>query len=653
MDGLKPLCDRETILDAFRLIVGAGQLTELRALTATTGTDRWPHTASGYFDDAEKLATAVESIKTAKGIYFVPNPIDEALLARAENRIRKTPKGESTQDTNITRRKWLLVDTDPQRASGISSTDAEHELSIERSRAIFGHLREQGWPAPIAADSGNGFHLLYRIDLPTEDDGLVERCLKALAERFDDDAVKVDQTVFNPARIWKLYGTLACKGDDTAERPHRMSRILHAPELLDVTPAELLRALADEVPQPAQPARRHDQDFAPFDIDAFIMRHGLDVDGPHDWRGNQGTGRKWMLNQSPMCEHGGDGPYIVQHASGAITAKCHHNSCSWTWTELRERLEPREEYRPPTRTVANQPDEPPPPKTEGTTIQEAAVEYLVSLESGSQNLIELGIGDLDYSLGGGVAPGEMVVIAARPSHGKSAVALQCLDECAKNGLPGLIISEEMSVAAIGKRAIQYASNTPEEHWRHESVAVGKQLDKHYQASEPVYIEVGCRTPERAAATIEHYANNGVKVVVVDYAQLLVGKGKGRYEQVTEMSMALRQAAHSTGVVLLVLCQLNRAVETRNEFVPKMHDLKESGQIEQDADVIVFLVWPHRIDSSNDPKQFQVYVAKNRNRGIMQAAFRCSFNPSRQMFTQQAGDVFEAPNLRYDFGEFGA
>ena len=86
----------------------------------------------------------------------------------------------------------------------------------------------QGWPDPIVGNSGNGAHCLYRVELPTSDGDLVKRCLQGLARRFDDDLVKIDQAVFNPARIWKLYGTVSRKGDSVPERPHRLARILEA-----------------------------------------------------------------------------------------------------------------------------------------------------------------------------------------------------------------------------------------------------------------------------------------------------------------------------------------------------------------------------------------------------------------------------------------
>jgi hypothetical protein len=93
-------------------------------------------------------------------------------------------------------------------------------------------LRDQGWPEPVVGDSGNGYHLLYRIDLPNDRGSLelVKGVLEALAFKFSDEAVEVDTTTCNAARIWKLYGTTARKGDDAGDRPHRRSRLLKVPE---------------------------------------------------------------------------------------------------------------------------------------------------------------------------------------------------------------------------------------------------------------------------------------------------------------------------------------------------------------------------------------------------------------------------------------
>jgi hypothetical protein len=358
MASTKGRHDASEIARAYHLLIGDGNVTEVRALDAQRGGDYRPGTLFGYFDNAEALAAAVATITSAKGIYFVPNAVNPALLARAANRLKTAGKGELTQDTDIVARRWFLIDADAIRAAGISATDVEHRAALDRIRQIVEELRwNQGWPLPITADSGNGGHAMYRIELPADDGGLVERGLQALAARFTDGAVKVDTVVHNPARIWKLAGTLVCKGDDTPERPWRMARTLRIPEPLQVVQADLLQALAAEAPQPKPQTLPRDGDVhrgpdEAFNVEAFVRRHALDANGPEPWNGHQGPGRRWVFRQSPLCDHHDGAAYILEHASGAVSAGCHHASCSWTWHDLRERFEPRAE-RPARSTAAS------------------------------------------------------------------------------------------------------------------------------------------------------------------------------------------------------------------------------------------------------------------------------------------------------------
>lgn len=264
-------------------------------------------------------------------------------------------------------------------------------------------------------------------------------------------------------------------------------------------------------------------------------------------------------------------------------------------------------------------------------LEDAARGYLKATSEGKETLIELGLPDVDYALAGGVEPGEMVILAARPSHGKSTVALQIIHHVTSNGIPAAMISEEMSASALGKRVIQFASIVPQEHWRQSSSQVEAELDRHFKQRAKCIVIESCRTADRAVEAIRDVVkNDGVKLVVVDYAQLLTSRGNGRYEQVTQTSMKLRQVASETKAILVVLCQLSRSIESRPKFVPVMADLKDSGQLEQDADVVMFLVWPHRIDSANEPGEYLFFIAKNRNRAILESSLRCKFKPSRQM-----------------------
>ena len=209
-------------------------------------------TISGYFSDSERMAQEVEGLEALHfpGVYRTLNPVNPALLARADNKLKKYVE-YATSDADIVCRRWLIADFDPKRPAGISSSDAEHAAALELARRMRDALAGEGWPEPIFADSGNGAHLLYPIELPNDPEAtdLVKRCLRALAARFNTDLVAVDEGMYNASRICKVYGTTARKGDNTEDRPHRVSRILEAPSSLIPVPIELLNQLAAQAPE--------------------------------------------------------------------------------------------------------------------------------------------------------------------------------------------------------------------------------------------------------------------------------------------------------------------------------------------------------------------------------------------------------------------
>ena len=191
------------------------------------------HTVSGYFNDRAKLATAIEQAGAKYRdacVYYVLNPLNPALHGRAYNRLKDWATN-TTADADITRRRWLPVDLDPVRPAGISSSDEEHGAAIARARVI-GREMLTKWGSAVFADSGNGAHLLYEIDLPNDQEALafVSGALAELNRRYSDQTVKIDVTSANAARIWKAYGTVAHKGDSIPGRSHRLSRILEVPE---------------------------------------------------------------------------------------------------------------------------------------------------------------------------------------------------------------------------------------------------------------------------------------------------------------------------------------------------------------------------------------------------------------------------------------
>jgi putative DNA primase/helicase len=327
--------DRDTVLRTVELLYEPGEIIEVRVLR-----DGAPP-LTGFFDNQESLVAEVEKIEGARGIYITPNPVNGELFARSPNKVTVARSGECSSDSDIVTRRFLLIDVDPVRPTNLSATDAEKDAAFAILMLVASFLSELGFPPPIVADSGNGGHLIYRIDLPTNDEGLVRAVLKRLDELFSDSGAKVDTSVHNPARIWKLYGTLARKGKSTAERPHRMARIISAPEQLQIVDEATLRAFAGPAVVTTSTSSKPDDvpSRSSFDVDAFIQKYDLKVDGPTDW---QDGGRKWKMKHSPMCSHHNDGPFIVQFSNGAISAGCHHDSCKgkWGWHDLRFMFDP-------------------------------------------------------------------------------------------------------------------------------------------------------------------------------------------------------------------------------------------------------------------------------------------------------------------------
>ncbi len=322
------------------LLAGPGQVVEIRALAENA-------THSGYFSDYAALAQyagALDADPAVHGIYVTLNRVNPSLLSRRANRIkmRLARTDSTTSDAEIIRRRWFPVDIDPVRPSGVSSTDIEHEAALAMAGRVCAWLGELGFPEPVRADSGNGAHLLYRIDLPNDPASLalVKQGLAVLNAIFSDETATVDAANSNAGRIWKLYGTVARKGDNTPERPHRRSRILSVPDRLDVVSGELLEKLGGAL-SPAEEQARPVTGATP-DLGRWLAGHGINVRSEKSFCG----GTLYTLARCPFSSAHTDGAYAIQFANGAIHAGCHHASCGGgkqRWQELREQCETKEE----------------------------------------------------------------------------------------------------------------------------------------------------------------------------------------------------------------------------------------------------------------------------------------------------------------------
>jgi hypothetical protein len=222
LDSYKPAERiRIQIRGALARLFPPGDVVELRAF-------KGKQVKSGYFNDLDVLAEeAVKLDKREWQLFVTLNEIDEALLqAGVTNQVQT--KSETTADRDIIRRRWLLVDLDPVRPSNRPASHKEKIATFVRAQEVKDYLKAQGWPVPLMADSGNGWHLLYPLDLPNDELSkvLVRGVLDVLASMFDDEKVKIDTAVHNASRITRLYGTMNRKGDeDTTHYPHRRSNM--------------------------------------------------------------------------------------------------------------------------------------------------------------------------------------------------------------------------------------------------------------------------------------------------------------------------------------------------------------------------------------------------------------------------------------------
>lgn len=255
-------------------------------------------------------------------------------------------------------------------------------------------------------------------------------------------------------------------------------------------------------------------------------------------------------------------------------------------------------------------------KKQPKTIYELALErtqYYEALKRGEvQPGIKTQIPKLDLYLAGGLREQDLIILAARPSTGKSSLAQQIARTISAQGFVTLFLSMEMSEKQITDRGIanighiNYGKLKTGDLEKAEWSQVVEALEemKNYQF----------RIDDQAALTITDIRAKarsipGLKFLVLDYLQLCQGNADNRNYQIEEISRGLKQIAKDLNITVLALSQLNRQVEQRSNKKPNMSDLRDSGAIEQDADVIMFL-WPVH-DFNDGRKLIGLNIAKNR------------------------------------------
>lgn len=242
-----PSPDVEEIRRAFNLLKSPGEAVELRSPASDEGT------RAGFYGDSEELIKDTHDLSALAGVKNVYWTLQRLKPTQAQNRCAgHAGFGVLTRDEQVEKYLWLPIDFDPVRNcldQAVSSTDAEKAAAFALADVVRAWLAHRGFTSALC-DSGNGAHLLVRIDLAVNASSvrLIESLLKGIAAKFQDSAVKIDTGVFNPSRIWKVYGTVARKGPHTPERPWRVARIIDAPQLA-VASEDMLRGLPSDLPK--------------------------------------------------------------------------------------------------------------------------------------------------------------------------------------------------------------------------------------------------------------------------------------------------------------------------------------------------------------------------------------------------------------------
>lgn len=296
---------------------------------------------AGDWQSVENTVKSMFEVYHQNNIYFVLNQIDEDCYSREQYRQIHTNCKITTNDNDIVRRKWVLIDFDPVRRTGVSSTDEQLELAYKKATEVYNWLTMQGFMRMVVAMSGNGYHILIPIDIANnrETAKAVEYFLKSMSMFFSDESIDIDKKVFNASRICKLYGTLASKGQSTERNPHRMSRLIQVPSPIvpnDFSLIEKIASVAQAAEKP-QTTYRQGQPYKKFELEEWLNDHGIGYK-----RETYNGSSKFVLDHCPFNpEHKGKDAVIFQGDDGAISFHCFHNSCDGkTWRDVRLMYEP-------------------------------------------------------------------------------------------------------------------------------------------------------------------------------------------------------------------------------------------------------------------------------------------------------------------------
>ena len=448
------------------------------------------NTYSGYFTNIDTLIAQLRPLLDhnnyqyygAMQAYFTLNEVNEDLYSREQRDVFVKKPKSTTTDGDIVRRRFVLIDLDPQRSAGISASNEEFEKAHMKCVDVYKYLLANGFKEPIITVSGNGYHCYVPCDMPNDDEHneLIKKFLQSLSNIFGGDDVEVDEKVFNPARIDKLIGTWAKKGADSKERPWRISKILKVPSDLTPNDDECFKKIADllpqEEPKPQQQRRTYQGNNQPFDLPTWLTQHGIVYREK-----KSGDATVYELEWCPWVDTHSDrkkwDSALFVDVQGKITFNCTHSHCKGkTWQDVRLKYEPNAYDRPVYQPqLSYTPRQYAPKKTYEIKdeIPELGKKWLTMKSIEKLDLTQLkgvktGYTELDRNIVQ-LNYGEVTLLSGGNASGKSSWLNSLLLNIANQGVPNALWSGELperilktwiQMAAAGKnnlRQSQYGS----------------------------------------------------------------------------------------------------------------------------------------------------------------------------------------------------
>ena len=335
--------DKKQVYQWFDIMKNGNDLVEIRLI----GTNK---TASGYFSNPDTLIQEIEPYTDSYNIYFTLNTINPACYGREQkDKIVLRPKN-TTQDSEILCRNYVLIDLDPKRPSGVCSTKEEATRAHEKGKEVIKFLMDNGFYEPLVVFSSSGIHIYLKCALLNNEENtkLVKRFLNAISMLFSDDDVDCDTSVYNAARISRLIGSYSCKGaNNDATRPQRKCRFLSIPDEIKVNEKEYFVKIANMYPEDIKPSRENNYTVERFDLESFLQKHNIEVTKVENVAG----GKKYVLKHCCFNPaHTGKDAVIFQRDTGEIAYHCFHASCQqYSWRDVRLMYEPnaysKKDYR--------------------------------------------------------------------------------------------------------------------------------------------------------------------------------------------------------------------------------------------------------------------------------------------------------------------